>query len=69
MAQITIPLFSNVPTAGYWNAGTVVLNSSATVYSPHSGSEYTVWGWKRLTTGASNVLGTDWVEMRALDGS
>lgn len=34
-----------------------------------SGSQYVISGWLSLTVGSSNVLGTDWIEMRTLTGT
>jgi hypothetical protein len=45
----------------HWNTAPSVLGSA--------GSQYVVIGWKRITNGSGYVLGTDWVEMRALTGT
>lgn len=57
-----------MPTSGYWITGMFVKNI-ATVQSGTAGAEYTVVGWSRLTTGTTNVLNTDWREMRCLTGN
>ena len=53
---LTVPISKAlaVPTAGYWVAGAFVANASPSLAAP-------VYGWLRLTTGASNVAGTDWI--------
>jgi hypothetical protein len=57
-----------MPTSGSWNRGDVVH-----VVSPAEtgarGSKYILVGWIRMTTGSSNVLNKDWMEMRTLTGN
>ena len=43
-----------VPTKGYWKVGDMVYNSTPSASSP---TAY----WLRVTSGSSNVLGTDWI--------
>jgi hypothetical protein len=57
-----------MPTTGLYQAGDFVGNG-APVVAGATGSKYVVMGWKRLTSGASHVLNTDWVECRALTGA
>jgi hypothetical protein len=47
-----ITIVPSIPTTGSYTAGDIVLESSSTYSNPS--------GWKRLTTGSSHVLGTDW---------
>lgn len=54
---------TTAPTAGTWPQGKVVIHT-APVRVPNGGSPYIVSGWKNLTSGSANVLGTDWVELR-----
>lgn len=56
------------PTTGSWVTGDYVQNTAPAV-AGSAGSQYVVKGWIRLTTGANNALGTDWVEDRALTGT
>lgn len=56
------------PTTGTYTAGDYVLNRAPTVL-PMAAGNYTVLGWRRLTTGSGHVLNTDWVEMRCLTGT
>jgi hypothetical protein len=57
-----------IPTSGTYLIGWVIKNTSPTVQGT-AGSRYTVNGWTRITNGSSNVLNTDWVEMRSLTGT
>lgn len=52
---------SAMPTAGAWEDGDFVDNTSASL----DGSNLTILGWKRLTTGTGHVSGTDWAVARA----
>lgn len=52
---------SAFPTTGRWKAGTFVTKSPVSVASNGD----TLLGWKRLTTGTNNTLGTDWLEVYA----
>ncbi len=56
------------PQAGAWARGDFVSNSAPAVLGT-AGARYTVAGWTRVTTGTSNVPGTDWVEARTLTGT
>lgn len=60
---------SNVmPTTGTFTKGDEIINDSPSELGT-AGSKYIVTGWKRLTTGSTHVLNTDWLEMRALTGN
>ena len=48
-----------MPTDGGWTIGDIVSKSNAT----KDGSNMTLTGWYRLTTGTGAVLGTDWAAM------
>jgi hypothetical protein len=56
------------PTSGYYIRGAFVDNANPTVTGT-LGSQYTISGWFRLTTGNAHVANTDWVEVRALTGT
>ncbi len=66
----SIPLLQHdsMPTTGKYVIGHIVTNIAATVLGS-AGVRYTITGWRRLTTGSNHVLGTDWVELRALTGT
>jgi hypothetical protein len=52
------------PIAGiYWTKGEFVENTEPVILGD-TGSKYIIKGWLRLTNGYSQVLNTDWVEMR-----
>ena len=63
-----------MPTSGNFNAGNYVANTApslktwqgSTTTSKLHGVTYVVKGWVRVTTGSNHVLGTDWVEDRAI---
>ena len=57
-----------IPATGTYIAGDLVMNAAQGVLGAAS-SQYTVLGWRRITTGSSHVLNTDWVEMRVLTGT
>lgn len=59
---------SSVPTTGFWEKGRVIKNLAPTIQGS-AGSQYIVMGWKKITIGSTNVLNTDWVEMRTLTGT
>jgi hypothetical protein len=62
-------LYSDVmPTTGKYIQGHTVGNALPTVLGSPS-SQYTIVGWRRLTTGTNHVLNTDWSEIRALTGT
>lgn len=63
-----IARLSAMPTSGYWRQGDYVHNTAPSVLGSAS-SQYTIRGWTRITTGATNVLNTDWVEDRGLTGT
>lgn len=52
-----------MPTSGSYTQGDIVFNRNPTIVGS-AGLRYTVLGWRRITTGSSHVLGTDWTEMR-----
>lgn len=58
----------SIPITGRYVQGHRVLKDTPTVTGA-GGSQYTVTGWWRLTTGNAHVLNTDWVEMRTLTGT
>ena len=53
---LTVPISRALaaPTTGYWVSGAFVANAAPSFASP-------VYGWLRLTTGGSNVSGSDWI--------
>lgn len=51
------------PSAGEWAKGKVVINASPVTING-TGGAYIVAEWRKVTTGSSNVLGTDWLELR-----
>ena len=55
------------PTTGTWARGDYVPNSEPAELGSAS-SKYVIYGWKRLTSGSGNTLGTDWVEDRRATG-
>jgi hypothetical protein len=57
-----------MPSSGYW-AANMYVEKTAKVEAGTAGSKYFIKGWARLTTGSNNVLGTDWLEDRALTGN
>ena len=59
---------ASAPTTGTWAIGDYVANSAPAELGSAS-SKYVVYGWKRLTSGSTNTLGTDWVEDRRLTGN
>jgi hypothetical protein len=60
---------SNVmPTTGTYTKGDEIINDNPTELGT-TGSKYILTGWKRLTTGSTHVLNTDWFEMRNLTGN
>lgn len=58
----------SIPTTGRYVQGHFVKAISTTV-SGSPGSQYTITGWLRLTTGNGHVLNTDWSELRCLTGT
>lgn len=57
-----------VPSTGAWFRGDYVKKSNP-VEAGGGGSKYVIKGWIRITSGAGNVLNTDWLEDRALTGN
>ncbi|WP_158301868.1 hypothetical protein [Paenibacillus mesophilus] len=51
------------PSVGEWVKGKVVVNANPAIVIG-AGGPYIVSEWRKLTTGSSNVLGTDWLELR-----
>lgn len=64
----TIYWLSAMPSSGYYAKADIVYNTNPSILGA-SGSQYTVIGWRRIVSGTSNVLNTDWVEMRAITGA
>lgn len=64
---------SAMPTTGSWRIGDLVLNTAPAVTGSGgyatTNQKYVIFGWSRVSTGAGNVLNTDWVEMRVLTGT
>ena len=56
---------TSVPTTGSWAQGDFVRNATP-AEAGSAASKYVITGWLRLTSGAANVMNTDWVEARAL---
>jgi len=52
---------TTVPTTGTWKQGDFVRNSAPSIVN----GGQTLLGWFRLTSGSTNVSGTDWVEARS----
>lgn len=59
---------SSMPTSGSYAKGDFVKNSNP-VEQGTLGFKYYIDGWKRLTSGTSHVLNTDWVTARILTGN
>lgn len=57
-----------MPTVDTWNIGDIVYHSAPQVLGT-TGSKYVLHGWQRITSGSSNILNVDWVEMRCLTGT
>jgi hypothetical protein len=58
----------SMPTSGSWNRGDVV-HVASPVETGSRGSKYILVGWIRITSGSTNVLNKDWMEMRTLTGN
>jgi len=67
---ISVPYLhaSAMPASGYYVTNAFVRNSSPAELGS-AASKYSVIGWYRDTTGSSNVLNTDWFEVRGLTGN
>jgi hypothetical protein len=65
-----IPAISSsaMPTTGFYFYGHFERNVSPAVQGV-AGSRYTISGWRRLNTGSTHVLNTDWVEVRCPTGT
>lgn len=64
-------LTQGTPTKIGWKAkdvGKVVYNQNA-VEQGTTPNKYIIFGYRRMTTGDGNVLGTDWLPLRALTGN
>ena len=59
---------TSVPATGAWKTGDFVRKSDP-VEAGSVSSRYVITGWIRVTDGSANVLGTDWLEVRALTGN
>ncbi|WP_182004772.1 right-handed parallel beta-helix repeat-containing protein [Priestia aryabhattai] len=59
---------STIPTSGLFTKGDYVENINPSELGA-VGSKYILNGWKRMTTGNSHVLNTDWFEDRGLTGN
>ena len=65
---------SAMPSSGTYEQGDYVRNTAPVIntwsggFAGLAGAKYITRGWMRITTGASHVLNTDWVEDRALTG-
>ncbi len=57
------------PAYGHFEPGDIVYNSDIPVVKISNNKKYFVKGWKRVTSGNSNVLNVDWLEMRSYIGS
>jgi hypothetical protein len=58
----------SIPTTGRYLAGQRVWKDTP-IREGGGGSQYTILGWLRVTTGTNHVLNTDWFEMRTLTGT
>ena len=56
-----------MPTTGTYAVGDYVSNSAPAKLGT-AGSQYVVYGWKRLTAGNTHVLFIDWVNDQRLTG-
>lgn len=59
---------TSMPSTGRYVQGHFVKAIPTTV-SGSPGSQYIITGWLKLTTGSTNVLNTDWSEIRSLTGT
>lgn len=61
-----------MPSTGTFAIGTFAVNIAPAVVGTGgyvtANQKYTLHGWRRITTGASNTINTDWVEVRTLTG-
>ncbi|MFW6600299.1 hypothetical protein ACQBAU_09810 [Propionibacteriaceae bacterium Y2011] len=58
------PIAISAPTRGEWPAGMWISNAEL-VERGRGVAGYAVDGWRKVTTGDSNVLGQDWIEIRS----
>lgn len=60
----------NIPSAGSFVSGDIItVPVFEAVEQGTAGSKYVIEGYKRITTGSNNVLGTDWLARRVLTGN
>ncbi len=57
-----------IPASGTFIQGDNLINSTP-IEQGAATTKYVVFGWVRVTSGAANVLGTDWMPQRALTGN
>jgi hypothetical protein len=57
-----------IPVAGTFIQGDTLIKSNP-VEQGAATAKYVTFGWVRVTSSAANVLGTDWMEQRALTGN
>lgn len=62
--QPTTAIAVAAPSKGTWPAGMVITNA-ALVERGRGVNAHTVDGWRKVTTGSSNVVGVDWIELRS----
>ncbi|OMD66006.1 hypothetical protein BSK62_13135 [Paenibacillus odorifer] len=62
---------TGVPTTIGWKTTDIgkLVYESVPVQAGTTGSKYVTFGYQRLTSGNGNVLGTDWLSLRALTGN
>ena len=53
---------ASVPSTGSWRQGDVVWKTNPSILAGNPG--YHLMGWRRITTGTGQTVGTDWAEMR-----
>lgn len=59
-----------MPTSGEYIKGDYVEKTKTTLTEIGTvGSRYVVFGWTRMTTGNSHILGNDWLEDRRFTGN
>ncbi|MED4060259.1 hypothetical protein [Priestia megaterium] len=60
----------NIPSAGSFTAGDIIVVPITDASEQGTaGSKYVIEGYRRLTTGSTNVSGTDWLPRRTLTGN
>lgn len=68
MSTRSVSWANTIPTTGSYTRGDIVYNEDPAILGT-SGNQYTVLGWRRITTGSGHTSGTDWVVMRVLTGT